>query len=96
MRFLSTSTTGSTTTNTTHHEGAEAELGAGLSGQWWVYLVLAILLLHSAFFSGNNIGVLAMDERYLELMTKGPFEDKKQEREGEMAEKLLPLKRRGH
>ena len=52
--------------------------------------------MHSAFFSGNNIGVLAMDMRYLELMTKGPFESKKEEREAHMAEALIPMKKRGH
>jgi metal transporter CNNM len=79
-----------------HHGESESELGSGLSGHWWVYLLLVLLLLHSAFFSGNNIGVLAMDMRYLELMTKGPFESKKEEKEAEYVKALLPQKRRGH
>jgi hypothetical protein len=57
---------------------------------------LLVLLITSSFLSGNNIGVLAMDLRYLELMTKGPFENKKEERDAHYAEKLIPLKKRGH
>lgn len=71
-------------------------MGSGLSGKWWVYLVLVLLLMHSAYFSGNNIGIMAMDLRYLELMTKGPFESKKEEEEARMVEKLIPLRKRGH
>jgi len=62
----------------------------------WVYLLIVILLLHSFFFSGNNIGVLAMDLRFLELMTKGPFESEREEKEAKMAEALIPMKKRGH
>ncbi len=60
-------------TETSHHS---EEPGAGLGNQPWIYPLLIVLLLHSGFFSGNNIGVLAMDLRYLELITKGPFESK--------------------
>ena len=95
IRFLEASTN---TSASTHHEseGEGGELGSGLAGKWWVYLLLIVLLMHSAYFSGNNIGVLAMDLRYLELLTKGPFESKKEEREAKMVEKVLPLKKRGH
>jgi CBS domain containing-hemolysin-like protein len=66
------------------------------SGQpWWMYPLLVVLLLLSAFFNGNNVGVLAMDKSYLDLLTKGPFETKKAEREAHMARKLLPMKERG-
>jgi len=50
----------------------------------------------SSFFSGNNIGVLAMDTRSLELMTKGPFETKEEQRDAEYVKALIPLKKRGY
>ena len=37
-----------------------------------------------------------MDERYLELLTKGPFETKKEEQDARYVEILMPMKRRGH
>jgi metal transporter CNNM len=67
----------------------------GMKG-WWVFLVIVIFLLLSAFFSGNNVGVLAMDMRYLELVTEGPFENKKEQKRAEYARALLPMKRLGN
>jgi metal transporter CNNM len=37
-----------------------------------------------------------MDIRYLELMTKGPFDSPKEEKEARFAKALLPMKHRGH
>ena len=90
-RFLGANVTQSNITQ----QVAESSSSFNLNG-WWVYLLLVVLLCHSAFFSGNNIGVLAMDLRYLELMTKGPFETQKEERQAHMAEVLIPMKKRGH
>ena len=37
-----------------------------------------------------------MDTRYLELMTKGPFETKEEQRDAEYVKALIPLKKRGY
>ncbi len=54
------------------------------------------MLILSAFCNGNNIGVLGMDEAYLELLTKGPFESVKEQREAYLASVLLPLRKKGN
>ena len=50
----------------------------------------------SGCFSGLNLGVLGLDTKDLELMTEGPYETKEDEKEGQHARKLLPLRRRGN
>jgi metal transporter CNNM len=89
-RFLAANVTSSNSTSQ-GSESSEIKLEP-----WLVYLLLVVLLAHSAFFSGNNIGVLAMDIRYIELMTKGPFETVEEERQAKMAEALIPMKKRGY
>ncbi len=58
--------------------------------------MVAVLVMLSAFCNGNNIGVLGMDVSYLELLSKGPFETVEEQKEGKLAEKLLPLRKLGN
>ena len=39
---------------------------------------------------------MGMDETYLELLTKGPFESVKDEREAYLASRVLPLRKKGN
>lgn len=39
---------------------------------------------------------MGMDEQYLTLLMKGPFESKEEEREATLAAHLLPLRRKGN
>ncbi len=54
-----------------------------------------MLVLLSAFYNGNNIGTMGLDEGYLELLTKGPFDSPREERESYLANHVLPLRRKG-
>ena len=49
--------------------------------EWYGYLAVVLLVMLSAFCNGNNIGTMGLDEAYLELLTKGPFESVKEEKE---------------
>ncbi len=49
--------------------------------EWYVLIAVILLVLLSAFCNGNNIGTMGLDEAYLELLTKGPFESVKEEKE---------------
>lgn len=46
----------------------------------WVTLIVLVTL--SGCFSGLNLGVLGLDVKELEMMSKGPYETKKDENEG--------------
>jgi hypothetical protein len=50
----------------------------------------------SGYFSGNNLAVMGYDESYLELLTKGPFESVKEEKEAYFASRIIPLRRKGN
>jgi metal transporter CNNM len=63
---------------------------------WYGYILVILLVLLSAFCNGNNIGTMGMDEAYLELLTKGPFESVKDEREAYLASRVLPLRKKGN
>jgi hypothetical protein len=54
---------------------------ASSSMPWYGLIAVIILVILSAFFNGNNIGTMGMDESYLELLTKGPFESVQEEKE---------------
>jgi hypothetical protein len=71
---------------------ASSDVEEAASLQWHSLLAVVALLIMSAFCNGNNIGVLGMDESYLELLTKGPFETKKEQKEAYLASVLLPLR----
>jgi len=47
-------------------------------------------------FSGLNLGLLGLDVKNLELLTKGPFNNESEERDAEYAKVILPLRRRGN
>ena len=50
----------------------------------------------SGMFSGLNLGLLGLDVKQLELLTKGPFENDEEEKDAEYAKKILPIRRRGN
>jgi metal transporter CNNM len=50
----------------------------------------------SGMFSGLNLGLLGLDVKNLELLTKGPFANADQERDAEYAKKILPLRKMGN
>ena len=64
--------------------------------EWWKWVAIVVLISLSGCYSGLNLGVLGLDIKDLEMMAKGPFESKDDEAEGKLAEKLLPLRRRGN
>lgn len=70
--------------------------GGGSSIRWDSLLAIIALLIASAYCNGVNIGVLGIDESYLELLTKGPFESKKEENEAKLASVLIPLRKKGN
>ena len=70
--FTTTATSTNTTTSTAHVE--EGSL------TWYGGILVAILVLLSALFNANNIGTMSLDEGYLELLTKGPYESVKEEK----------------
>ena len=75
----------------------EPPLGESLSKvEWWRWCLILALIVLSGCFSGLNLGVLGLDTKDLELMTQGPYETKDEEKEGTLARKLLPLRRRGN
>jgi metal transporter CNNM len=59
-----------------------------------VYIV--ILASMSASFSGLNLGLMGLDVKNLELLTKGPFNNEEEARDARYAEKILPLRKRGN
>ena len=50
----------------------------------------------SGLFSGLNLGLLGLDVKNLELLTKGPFNSEQEAKDAKYAEKILPLRRRGN
>lgn len=60
--------------------------------EWYIYLAIILLSILSAISNGMNIGLMGMDVKYMELMTKGPFETAKDEKEAKLAKALLPLR----
>jgi metal transporter CNNM len=50
----------------------------------------------SGTFSGLNLGLLGLDVKNLELLTKGPFATIEEETDAKYAEAILPLRRRGN
>ena len=62
----------------------------------WYYPIIVMLSLSSAVFNMLNIGLMGLDPRHLELQMQGPFETKKDEREGMQAGKIIHLRKRGN
>ena len=50
----------------------------------------------SGLFSGLNLGLLGLDVKNLELLTRGPFGDESEALDAQRAAKILPLRRRGN
>jgi len=63
---------------------------------WYNWLIILLLLCMSGSFSGLNLGVLGLDTKDLEMMSEGPYETKEDEKQGRLARKVLPLRRRGN
>jgi hypothetical protein len=43
--------------------------------QWYNFVVIIVLAMMSGMFSGLNLGLLGLDVKNLELLTRGPFND---------------------
>jgi metal transporter CNNM len=63
---------------------------------WYTFVLIVVLILLSAFFSGLNLGLMGLDTKYLELLMIGPFETKEDERAAKFAKKILPIRKRGN
>jgi metal transporter CNNM len=63
---------------------------------WYNFVVIVVLAIMSGLFSGLNLGLLGLDVKNLELLTKGPFNDEGEAKDAERAAKILPLRRRGN
>jgi metal transporter CNNM len=50
----------------------------------------------SGIFSGLNLGLLGLDVKNLELLTKGPFNNEDEETDAKYATAILPLRKRGN
>jgi metal transporter CNNM len=62
----------------------------------WNYFAIAFLACLSGTFSGLNLGLLGLDVKNLELLTKGPFNTIEEETDAKYALAILPLRRRGN
>jgi metal transporter CNNM len=60
------------------------------------YVFMVILAMLSGTFSGLNLGLLGLDVKNLELLTKGPFNTVEEETDAKYALAILPLRRRGN
>jgi len=40
---------------------------------WYQYVIIVCLAIMSGLFSGLNLGLLGLDVKNLELLTRGPF-----------------------
>lgn len=59
-------------------------------------ILIFVLAMMSGAFSGLNLGLLGLDVRNLELLTKGPFNNEQEERDAEYAKRILPLRKKGN
>ena len=57
---------------------------------------IVFLAMLSGTFSGLNLGLLGLDVKNLEILTKGPFNSEEEARDAEYAEKILPIRKRGN
>ena len=58
--------------------------------------IIFVLAMMSGAFSGLNLGLLGLDVRNLELLTKGPFNNEQEVRDAEYAKRILPLRKKGN
>ena len=59
-------------------------------------IIRDVIAMMSGMFSGLNLGLLGLDVKNLELLTRGPFNDEQEAKDAEYANKILPLRRRGN
>ena len=59
-----------------------------------VYIVALASL--SGLFSGLNLGLLGLDVKNLELLTKGPFQTEEEAMDAKRAHAILPIRRKGN
>ncbi len=67
------------TINSTIVNATIAMVEPGRSIEWWRFVLIILLSLLSALFSGLNLGIISLDIEYLELLCAGPFENKEDE-----------------
>ena len=60
------------------------------------YVFIVVLAMLSGTFSGLNLGLLGLDVKNLELLTKGPFGSVEEETDAKYAIAILPLRKRGN
>ena len=76
---LSTSTQNATSVHSANINSTEATSGTEEIHKamvWWQFLLIVVLIILCGVFSGNNIGIMAYDVSYLEMVSKGPYETK--------------------
>jgi metal transporter CNNM len=62
----------------------------------WNYIVIVFLAVMSGMFSGLNLGLLGLEVKDLELITKTDTTNEDELLEAKYAEAILPLRRRGN
>ncbi len=67
------------TINSTIANATAAAVESAGGTEWWRFVVIILLSLLSALFSGLNLGIISLDIEYLELLCAGPFENKEDE-----------------
>ena len=60
------------------------------------FLAIIVLATMSGLFSGLNLGLLGLDVKNLELLSRPPFYNAQEEQDAEYAKKILPLRRKGN
>jgi metal transporter CNNM len=60
------------------------------------FVFIVVLATMSGAFSGLNLGLLGLDVKNLELLTRGPFNNEEEAQDAERAKKILPIRRRGN
>ena len=93
LRILVNTTINATVGNKSASE--EGDSASKSSMGWQNILLLILLVMLSAYSNGMNIGVMGLDVQQLEVMSNGPYENKEDEKDGEMAKKLLPIRQKG-
>eukprot|EP00347_Sterkiella_histriomuscorum_P015763 403355771 len=63
---------------------------------WWQILCIVLLSIMTGIFSGLNLGIISLDPNYLELLARGPYETKEDERDAIYAKRIIPLRKRGN
>jgi metal transporter CNNM len=58
-------------------------------------LIIVVVQIFSSYANGINIGLMVLDENYLEIMIKGPHETPDDLRNAKLAKAVLPLRARG-